>query len=163
MSVEEIREMQQVLIREGFDVTVDGKLGPKTKEALMAFQRKNGLQATGQMNSETMTKLGINERGGEGSTVGQGRQGEQGNAPHGRQQDEHGNTANQGGGQNEPGNAAQNRQNEEGGNAPSTVGQGQQRQQNREQGNTPSGSSDQQNRPNGSKMAPNNNRRYNAK
>jgi hypothetical protein len=81
MSVEEIREMQQLLIREGFDVTVDGKLGPKTKEALMAFQRKNGLQATGQMNSETMTKLGINERGGEGSTVGQGRQGEQGNAP----------------------------------------------------------------------------------
>ena len=162
MSVEEIREMQQVLIREGFDVTVDGKLGPKTKEALMAFQRKNGLQATGQMNSETMTKLGINERGGEGSTVGQGRQGEQGNAPQGRQQDEHGNTANQGR-QNEPGNAAQNRQNEEGGNAPSTVGQGQQRQQNREQGNTPSGSSDQQNRPNGSKMAPNNNRRYNAK
>ena len=120
MSVEEIREMQQLLIREGFDVTVDGKLGPKTKEALMAFQRKNGLQATGQMNSETMTKLGINERGGEGSTVGQGRQGEQGIAPQGGQQDEHGNTTNQGGRQNEPGNAAQNRQNEHEGNNPST-------------------------------------------
>jgi peptidoglycan hydrolase-like protein with peptidoglycan-binding domain len=143
MSVEEIREMQQVLIQEGFDVTVDGKMGPKTKEALMAFQRKNGLEATGQMNRETMTKLGINERGGEGSTVGQGRQGEQRNAPQGRQQDEHGNTANQGR-QNEPGNAAQNRQNEQDGNNPSTVGQGQQ---------------GQQNRPAGSNVPPNNDRR----
>jgi hypothetical protein len=34
LSVEEIREVQQVLIREGFDVTIDGKLDPETKEAL---------------------------------------------------------------------------------------------------------------------------------
>jgi peptidoglycan hydrolase-like protein with peptidoglycan-binding domain len=163
MSVEEIREMQQVLLREGFDVTVDGKLGPKTREALIEFQRKNGLEATGQINSETMTKLGINERGGEGSTIGQGRQGERGNAAQGRQQDEHGNTANQGDRRNEPGNAAQSRQNEHDGNNPSTVGQGQQGQQNREQGNTPSGSSNQQNRPGGSNMPSNNNRRDNAK
>src|SRR5215510_13358990 len=56
LSVEEIREVQQVLIRDGFDVEVDGRLGPKTRQALISFQQKNGLQASGQIDSQTVTK-----------------------------------------------------------------------------------------------------------
>ena len=79
LSVEEIREVQQVLIREGFDVEVDGRLGQKTRQALISFQQKNGLQTTGQIDSQTVTKLGVNVRSG---TTGQGggQQG-QGNMP----------------------------------------------------------------------------------
>ena len=69
LSVEEIREVQLVLVREGFDVEVDGRLSPKFHEALISFQRKNGLQATGEIDTQTVTKLGVNVRG---STTGQG-------------------------------------------------------------------------------------------
>jgi hypothetical protein len=71
LSVEEIREVQQVLIREGFDVEIDGGLGPKTRQALISFQGKNGLQATGQIDTQTVTKLGVNVRSSGQSTTGQ--------------------------------------------------------------------------------------------
>ena len=44
----EIREIQIELNRMGFNVgEPDGRLGPRTKEALMAFQRQKGFDATG--------------------------------------------------------------------------------------------------------------------
>jgi hypothetical protein len=104
LSTAETREMQQMLVRQGYHITADGEYGPQTREALMEFQRKNGLQASGRMDNETMTKLGLNEHGsqaGERSTTSQGARGREG---------EHGNTA-------------QERQNEQGANPSSTVGQ----------------------------------------
>src|SRR6267154_898051 len=55
LSVDEIREVQLVLMREGFSVEADGRFGPRTREALIQFQRRNGLQANGQIDSRTIT------------------------------------------------------------------------------------------------------------
>jgi peptidoglycan hydrolase-like protein with peptidoglycan-binding domain len=133
LSVEEIREVQQVLVREGFDVEVDGKLGPKTHEALISFQRKNGLQATGQIDSQTVTKLNVNVRS---STTGQGggQGNNQGNMP--REQGQQGRQDQQGGDRNNQ----RSDQDRRDGNAPSnTQGRGDQRsEQNRNDGNAPS-------------------------
>jgi hypothetical protein len=73
LSADEIREVQVVLMREGFSVEADGRLGPRTRDALIQFQRRNGLQATGQIDSRTITSLGVNIRGSGDSTTGQGR------------------------------------------------------------------------------------------
>ncbi len=40
----EVRMIQQALIRAGYEVTADGVYGPKTADAVMAFQRKKGLK-----------------------------------------------------------------------------------------------------------------------
>src|SRR5262249_37244872 len=132
ISVEEIREVQQVLVREGFDVEVDGRLGPKTRQALISFQRKNGLQASGQIDSQTVAKLGVNGRDGGQSTTGQGggsREG-QGNMPS-RDQGQQGRQGQQSGDRNEQRSEQQDRNS---GNAPSTTGQG--GQQGSERGST---------------------------
>src|SRR5262249_16571594 len=150
LSVEEIREVQQVLVRDGFDVEVDGRLGPKTHEALISFQRKNGLQATGQIDSQTVTKLGVNVRGGGQSTTGQGgRQEGRDNMP-AREQGQQGRQDQQGSDRNNQrsdqdrrdGNAPSNTQGrndqrseqDRNTNAPSTTGQG--GQQGSERGST---------------------------
>jgi len=73
LSADEIREVQVVLMREGFSVEVDGRFGPRTRDALIQFQRRNDLQATGQIDSRTITALGVNIRGNADSTTGQGR------------------------------------------------------------------------------------------
>src|ERR1043166_8958308 len=59
--------------RSGFSVEVDGVLGPRTKQALITFQRRQGLQASGEIDVRTKTALGMsnNERGG-AATTGQG-------------------------------------------------------------------------------------------
>jgi peptidoglycan hydrolase-like protein with peptidoglycan-binding domain len=152
LSVEEIREVQQVLVREGFDVEIDGTLSPKTREALISFQRKNGLQASGQIDSQTVTKLGVNVRGTTGQGGGQqGGQGNQGNMPS-REQGQQGRQNQQGGDRNNQrsdqdrrdGNAPSNtegrsdqRSDQDRNNAPSTTGQG--GQQGGDRGNMPKG------------------------
>jgi peptidoglycan hydrolase-like protein with peptidoglycan-binding domain len=149
LSVEEIREVQVVLVREGFDVEIDGRLSPKFNEALISFQRKHGLQATGQIDSQTVTKLGVNIRSG-GATTGQGgQQGNQGNMPsregqQGQQNQQGGDRNNQRSDQDRrDGNAPSNtegRSNQDRNNAPSTTGQG--GQQGGERGNMPKGQQD---------------------
>jgi peptidoglycan hydrolase-like protein with peptidoglycan-binding domain len=37
--------------------TIDGKMGPRTRSAIKAFQRAEGLRTTGQADSETMTAI----------------------------------------------------------------------------------------------------------
>jgi len=57
LSREEIIEVQQILVQQGFDVEVDGVFGTRTRQALVSFQQKQGLQATGRIDSRTMTAL----------------------------------------------------------------------------------------------------------
>lgn len=60
LSSNQIRQAQQALDQKGFNAgRADGKLGPETKQALQSFQQSQGLQVTGQLNQQTMAKLGI--------------------------------------------------------------------------------------------------------
>src|SRR5581483_6800458 len=59
LSSEEIRQVQIALREKGFAVEVDGVMGPRTREALMSFQRREGLQVTGQIDQRTFVSLGI--------------------------------------------------------------------------------------------------------
>src|SRR5262245_38082135 len=86
LSETQIREIQTVLIQKGFDIgRPDGRLGPRTVRALTEFQRKQGLQATGRIDSKTVSALGVSNMGGAqgGATTGQGGGAEsQGGAAH---------------------------------------------------------------------------------
>jgi len=60
LTSDEIRQMQIVLREKGFDVgEPDGVFGPRTREALILFQRRSGLQATGRIDVRTTTALGV--------------------------------------------------------------------------------------------------------
>ena len=57
----EIREIQHVLLSRGlYEGEIDGVIGPRTKQAIVAFQRKQGLQATGEIDTRTISALGVN-------------------------------------------------------------------------------------------------------
>ncbi len=95
LSSTEIREVQTELSRAGFAVEVDGVMGPRTRDALIAFQRQKGFQATGEIDSETLGALGGKGAGTQGAagggnqpaTTGQGAPGRQptGSRPSGNQ------------------------------------------------------------------------------
>ncbi|HUI97829.1 MAG TPA: peptidoglycan-binding domain-containing protein [Xanthobacteraceae bacterium] len=69
LSRNEIRQVQQALDQKGFKVgRTDGKLGPRTKQALSGFQKSQNLQQSGQPDQQTLAALGINQSG----TTGQG-------------------------------------------------------------------------------------------
>ncbi|PYM95617.1 MAG: hypothetical protein DME08_15395, partial [Candidatus Rokuibacteriota bacterium] len=56
---------QQALKDKGHDPgMVDGVMGPKTQAALKDFQKSQGIQDTGRLDAETMSKLGIEGRSG---------------------------------------------------------------------------------------------------
>ncbi len=83
LTTEEIREVQRVLVARGFDVEVDGVFGPRTREALISFQRRQGFRTFGLVNgridAQTVTALGVSNKisqehiqGSVSSTTGQG-------------------------------------------------------------------------------------------
>lgn len=58
ISVDAIKETQKVLKACGFDSgPIDGKMGPKTKRAIIEFQTAKGLTPNGEINSETLAEL----------------------------------------------------------------------------------------------------------
>jgi hypothetical protein len=63
MSVEEIRRVQLILKERGFAVEVDGILGPQTRQAIMTYQRQQGIQVTGEIDQRTSTSLGVTSAG----------------------------------------------------------------------------------------------------
>jgi hypothetical protein len=87
LSEPEIREVQMVLVQRGVLVQsdVDGFLGPKTKEALITFQRQQGLQTSGSIDVRTVSALGLQDKvgpqrsgaAGSSTTTGQGASGTQ--------------------------------------------------------------------------------------
>jgi peptidoglycan hydrolase-like protein with peptidoglycan-binding domain len=56
-----IRQAQEKLSSKGHDVTPDGVLGPKTQAAVKEFQQQEGIQASGQLDQETLAALGVGE------------------------------------------------------------------------------------------------------
>ena len=59
-SKDDIRNAQQALKDKGtYKGPVDGTMNAETKKALRDFQQKNNLEATGKLNHETMTALGV--------------------------------------------------------------------------------------------------------
>jgi hypothetical protein len=63
-----------------FDVVVDGVLGTRTTRALTAFQRQQGFQVSGRIDTRTVTALGLSNMSGAqgaqgGATTGQGSSG----------------------------------------------------------------------------------------
>jgi peptidoglycan hydrolase-like protein with peptidoglycan-binding domain len=59
---EYLRKVQQSLNDQGYDAgTVDGKWGPRTAAALKKFQGDHGLEASGQIDAQTIAALGITQ------------------------------------------------------------------------------------------------------
>jgi peptidoglycan hydrolase-like protein with peptidoglycan-binding domain len=59
-NAEQVKAVQQALKDKGHDPgDVDGKMGPKTQQALRDYQQKEGLKATGRLDGETASKLGV--------------------------------------------------------------------------------------------------------
>jgi N-acetylmuramoyl-L-alanine amidase len=58
---QDVKDVQYILRKWGyFDGPIDGIFGPATKEAVIRFQKKNGLKADGIVGDETGAALGIN-------------------------------------------------------------------------------------------------------
>jgi peptidoglycan hydrolase-like protein with peptidoglycan-binding domain len=57
---EQTRRVQQALKAKNYDPgPIDGRMGPQTRGALKDFQHASGLNATGQLDSQTADKLGV--------------------------------------------------------------------------------------------------------
>ena len=56
-----IKQAQEKLSSKGHDVQADGVLGPKTQAAVKDFQQKEGIQASGRLDEETLAALGVSE------------------------------------------------------------------------------------------------------
>jgi hypothetical protein len=53
-------QAQKLLKAKGFDLgNIDGILGPRTRRALIAFQRQQGLEPSGQIDQQTASALGL--------------------------------------------------------------------------------------------------------
>lgn len=66
LSQSTLENVQQQLQQQGFYRTgkIDGRWGPGTHQAVLNFQQSKGLQATGQLDQQTLEALGINKQGG---------------------------------------------------------------------------------------------------
>lgn len=55
-----VKQVQQALSSQGFDPgAADGRWGSKTQSALKKFQRSKGMQASGQLDQQTLASLGV--------------------------------------------------------------------------------------------------------
>ena len=59
MHSKHVKAIQAALNSNGEQIAVDGRWGPKTRSALMDFQQKNGLKATGRADKATLQKLNV--------------------------------------------------------------------------------------------------------
>lgn len=59
LSSADVKDVQESLNDEGHNLAVDGVWGQRTVDALRAFQQQNNLNATGNLDSQTVAELGI--------------------------------------------------------------------------------------------------------
>jgi len=59
---QEIRNLQQALNNQGYDLSVDGVFGHDTEQAVKDFQSNNGLRADGYVGAQTRSALGMSSR-----------------------------------------------------------------------------------------------------
>jgi murein L,D-transpeptidase YcbB/YkuD len=65
-----VEEVQEALKEHGYDPgPVDGVFDAETEAALQSFQYSSGLAATGQLDAETLARLGVRERSFERSSA----------------------------------------------------------------------------------------------
>jgi peptidoglycan hydrolase-like protein with peptidoglycan-binding domain len=64
-----VRQVQQQLKDQGHDIAVDGQMGPQTQAALKEFQKKQGLEASGELDAGTMSALGVTGSADAGSST----------------------------------------------------------------------------------------------
>lgn len=75
-SQQDVRQAQEALKNQGHDPgPVDGVMGSQTRQALRAFQSKNGLKQTGMLDAETKQKLNIDSSFSGPSSQGSGSMG----------------------------------------------------------------------------------------
>lgn len=60
---EMISNLQAALKQRGYDVRTDGIWGPNTHQALTEFQNEQGIQGDGQINTETLAALELDQQG----------------------------------------------------------------------------------------------------
>jgi peptidoglycan hydrolase-like protein with peptidoglycan-binding domain len=65
-----VRQVQEQLKQKGHEVgPVDGIMGPQTKDALKEFQQKEGIQASGELDQQTLQALGVDAAAAVGGTA----------------------------------------------------------------------------------------------
>jgi peptidoglycan hydrolase-like protein with peptidoglycan-binding domain len=59
-SKDEVKKIQEALKSKGHDPGMaDGIMGPKTQQAMRAFQKKNNIEVTGRLDDKTASALGV--------------------------------------------------------------------------------------------------------
>ena len=67
---DDVKKVQQKLIQFGYMTgTADGRYGEKTRDAVLWFQRKNGLTADGKVGARTAAALGVTLSGGSSTSA----------------------------------------------------------------------------------------------
>jgi len=67
MSASDIKQVQQALKAKGHDAGTSGVMDDKTREAIRAFQKANGLTLTGTVDDKTAQALGVSTKSSSGS------------------------------------------------------------------------------------------------
>jgi len=59
-AMQDVKKAQEALKNTGHDPgSMDGVMGPRTRQAIRGFQNANGLKETGRLDAETAKKLGV--------------------------------------------------------------------------------------------------------
>ncbi len=61
----QLSQAQEALQQEGYKVSADGMMGPKTQDAIRSFQQANNLTPSGQLDSQTLRALNVSASGSE--------------------------------------------------------------------------------------------------
>ena len=90
MSSKQVTDLQQKLKQQGFyNGQIDGKWGPETQTAVKDFQKKEDLPVTGQLDPQTMQKLGIQMNEGTTGSSTSGNSGSSSSGSAGASQEQH--------------------------------------------------------------------------
>ena len=65
----DIRDVQESLKDEGYDVVADGKMGNATRNAIRSFQAANNMPATGELDRQTLAALDVEVEADSSDTV----------------------------------------------------------------------------------------------